>query len=105
MTKLQRLTEEIRNLSSGELAVLRAWFEDFDSVDSSRRIDDYLPPAGAAEIVDKSCEEDKPGNERARALELAACMREAYRQVAFQEYAQCVAKDLGFCDTVGPSLT
>jgi len=107
MNKLQRLTEEIRNLSSGELAVLRAWFEDFDSIDSRRRVDAYLSTAPIADAGTVKPDEgktektdDKTSNECAP-MEMAACMREAYRQLAFQEYAQLVAADLGLTGTLG----
>lgn len=122
MNKLQRLTEEIRNLSSGELAVLRAWFEDFDSIDSRRRIDAYLPDAekgGAGDksdngakgrtdeksqgVTDDRAEDSPSGSDQRRAMEMAASLREAYRQVAFQEYAQLVANDLGLGDMLGHS--
>ncbi len=116
MNKLQRLTEEIRNLSSGELAVLRAWFEDFDSIDSRRRIDAYLPDADKAGkgdgsrtdeksqgVTDDKAEDSPSGSDQRRAMEMAASLREAYRQVAFQEYAQLVANDLGLGDMLGHS--
>lgn len=98
MNKLQTLTEEIRRLSSGELAVLRAWFQDFDGIDSRRSIDAYLPqdpsPGGIAPAPDSDHNAGgDPSN--TMAMELAASMREAYRQVAFQEYAQFVAADVG----------
>lgn len=97
MNKLQLLTEEIRNLSSGELAVLRAWFHDFDSIDSRRGIDAYLPQDRSPGGVEPQTDSDHQAcgdRSKTMAMELAASMREAYRQVAFQEYTQFVAADL-----------
>ena len=98
MNKLQLLTEEIRNLSSGELAVLRAWFHDFDSIDSRRSIDAYLPQdQSPGDLVPRTDSDHQAGGDQSKtmAMELATSMREAYLQVAFQEYAQFVAADLG----------
>lgn len=98
MNKLQLLTEEIRKLSSGELAVLRAWFQDFDSIDSHRNIDAYLPHEPSPSDLPAETDSDhQAGGDQSKtmAMELAASMREAYRQVAFQQYAQFVAADLG----------
>jgi hypothetical protein len=103
MHKLQRLTEEIRNLNSGELALLRAWFADFDGIDTGRQIGTYVgaaePAAARAEdqggaIDTTSDPQTSPADEHTTIAELAANMRDAYRQVAFSEYTQFVATDM-----------
>lgn len=104
MHRLQRLTEEIRSLSSGELAALRTWFEHFDGVDADRQIDAYLSAETAPDAATVSPGENTGSAADQAMLEMAAGMREAYRQVAFQEYAQFVAADLGLATVVSAQL-
>jgi len=61
MTKVQRLEQEIKDLSSGELAAFREWFHEYDADEWDRQIEEDALAGKLNKLAGKALADHKAG--------------------------------------------
>jgi len=61
MTKVQELTKEIKALTPEELAAFRKWFEEYDSSDWDRQIEEDASAGKFDKLATKALSEHQAG--------------------------------------------
>ena len=64
MSEVEQIENRIKNLSSEELARLRAWFEEFDALAWDRQIESDSAAGKLDHFVEESLAEHKAGKSR-----------------------------------------
>jgi hypothetical protein len=61
MTKIQRIEQEIRDLTPVELAAFREWFQEYDAVQWDRRIEDDALAGKLDDLAEKALQHHRAG--------------------------------------------
>lgn len=61
MTQVEKLEREIRNLSPGELAAFREWFNEYDSNEWDRQIEDDVRAGKLDKLAEEALTAHKAG--------------------------------------------
>jgi len=61
MTRIQRLEQEIKELSPGELAAFRKWFQEYDSSEWDRQIEEDALTGKLDKLAEKALADHKAG--------------------------------------------
>lgn len=61
MTRIQKLEQEIKKLSSSELAAFRKWFQEYDAAEWDRQIQDDALAGKFDKLADKALADHKAG--------------------------------------------
>jgi len=64
MTRVQRLEQEISQLNATELASLRKWFQEYDSVEWDRQIEEDALAGKLDRLAEKAIADHKAGRTR-----------------------------------------
>ncbi len=64
MTRVQRLEQEIRQLNATELASLRKWFQEYDSVEWDKQIEEDALAGKLDRLAAKAIADHKAGRTR-----------------------------------------
>lgn len=62
MTKVQRLEEEIRELTPGELAAFRKWFQEYDAAEWDKQIEEDALAGKFDNLAQKALADHKAGS-------------------------------------------
>lgn len=61
MTKVQKLAHEVEGLSPSELAAFRQWFEEYDSVEWDKQIEQDAVAGKLNKLAEEALADHKPG--------------------------------------------
>lgn len=61
MTRIQRLEREIQELTRGELAAFRKWFQEYDAAEWDKQIEEDALAGKFEELAEKALAEHKAG--------------------------------------------
>lgn len=61
MTRVQRLEQEIRELTAGELAAFREWFQEYDGAEWDRQIEEDALAGKFDKLAEKALADHKAG--------------------------------------------
>ncbi len=61
MTRIQRIEREIKEMTSSELAAFRQWFQEFDSAQWDRQIEEDAVTGKFDRLADKALADHKAG--------------------------------------------
>jgi hypothetical protein len=64
MTRIQKLEQEIKKLSSSELAAFRKWFQEYDATEWDRQIQDDALSGKFDKLAEKALADHKAGRTR-----------------------------------------
>ncbi|MBI4965006.1 MAG: hypothetical protein HY913_17155 [Desulfomonile tiedjei] len=64
MTRVQKLEQEIKELSSSELAAFREWFQEYDATEWDRQIQDDAIAGKFDKLAKKALADHKAGRTR-----------------------------------------
>jgi len=64
MTKVQRLEQEIKQLSPSELAAFRKWFDEYDSVEWDKQIEQDAIAGKLDKLAEKALADHKAGRSK-----------------------------------------
>ena len=64
MTRIQKLEQEIRKLAPGELAAFREWFQDYDSNQWDRQLEEDVLTGRLDRLAQKALADHKEGKTR-----------------------------------------
>lgn len=64
MTRVQRLEEEIRELTPGELADFRKWFQEYDAAEWDKQIEEDAFAGKFDNLAEKALADHKAGRSR-----------------------------------------
>lgn len=62
MTRIERLEQEVRELSRAELGAFREWFREYDSDEWDRQIEEELRAGKLSELAKRALASHKAGN-------------------------------------------
>ena len=64
MTKVQRLEQEIKQLSPSELAAFRKWFDEYDAVEWDKQIEQDAIACKLDKLAEKALADHKAGRSK-----------------------------------------